>query len=149
MAGSVKSAIVFIISAVLFVIQMVISIAVFDDAGGAALSFAFLFIMIVGAFNAWRGGLAPVQEKVREYEVGGHTTVTEYRDTGQSIQCTPCFGIGGGIGSIIVVFLIAADLLGTELFLFLVPGILGGIFGIVAAIVFIIDYKGPWTQQRF
>jgi hypothetical protein len=149
MAGSKKAAVVYIVAAIMFAIQMVTSIAMFDDINGALLGIAFVIIMFIGAAVAWVGGLSKVHQKTGEYEIGGHTKVTEYRDTGQSIQCAPCFGIAGGIAAIIVVMMIGADLIGTELFIGLVPGILGAILAIIAGIIFIFDYKGPWMQQRF
>ncbi len=149
MAGSKKAAFIYVLSALMFVVQMVVSLAVFSDINGAILGVAFVIIMFIGAGIAWVGKLSDIYVVNREYEVGGHSTVREYKDSGQSMQCAPCFGIAGGVVSIILVLLIGAELIGTELFVGLVPGILGGILGIVAAIIFILEYKGPWGAQRF
>jgi hypothetical protein len=149
MAGSKKSALVYVIAAIMFIVQMVLSLVAFNDTNGALLGIAFVVIMSIGAAVAWKGGLSQVVEQTADYEIGGHTRVREYRDTGQSVQCSPCFGICGGVAAIIVVLMLGIDILGTELFLFLIPGILGGILGIVAAIIFVFEYKGPWMLQRF
>ncbi len=149
MAGSIKSAIVFAFATIMFVIQMGVSIVAFDDINGALLGFAFAFIMVVGALAAWKGRLMAITEKQYEYQSGPYTTTEVWRDTGKSVQVTPCCGICGGIAGLIVVFMAGAELLGTELFLLLTPGILGGILGIIAGIVFILDYKGEWMKQRF
>ena len=147
MAGSKKAAFVYVLAAIMFIVQMAVSIVVFDDGNGALLGSAFVIIMFIGAAVARAGGLAPVMQQTAEYEIGGHTRVTEYRDTGTRIQCAPVFGIVAGIVAIIMVLAIGADLIGTPLFVGLVPGILGGVLGVIAAVIFIRDYEGPYLTS--
>ena len=149
MAGSKKSTIVFAIATIMFVIQMIVSIAQWGDYNGALLGFAFVIIMTVSTAAAWKGGLMTVREKESEYQSGPYTRTEVWKDTGMSVQVTPCCGICAGIMSIIVVFLAGESIIGTGEFIFLTPGILGGILAIIAAIIFIFDYKGPWSLQRF
>lgn len=146
MAGSKKAAFVYVLAAIMFIVQMAVSIIVFNDGNGALLGSGFVIIMLIGAAVARAGGLAPVMLQTAEYDVGGHSHVREYRNTGASIQCAPVFGIVAGIVAIIMVLGIGAELIGTELFLGLMPGILGGVLGVIAAVIFIREYEGSYVQ---
>ena len=127
--------------------QLIASAAFFNDTVGAIASSGFVIIFFFGALFAWTGGLSAVQQKEYEYQSGPYTTTTVWRDTGQRVQCTPCFGIGGGLFAIAVVFMIGGDLVGTPLFVGLLPGIISGILGILAAVAFFLDYKGKYYDQ--
>ena len=145
MAGSIKAAFVYVLSAIMFIIQMGVSIVVYEDGNGALLGVGFVIIMFIGAAVARAGGLAPVMHQVREYDVGGHSHVKEYVDSGTRVQCAPVFGIVAGIVAIIMVLAIGWELIGTPLFVGLTPGILGGVLGIIAAVIFIREYEGPYV----
>ena len=83
-----------------------------------------------------------------DYGTGYVTRTTTSYDTGQRIQATPCCGICGGIGIIVIVFMFAGDVL-FELLPAITPGLLAGILAILGGIVFAIEYRGPWTGQAF
>ena len=127
--------------------QLIASAAVFGDTIGAIASFGFAMIFLFGALFARSGGLSMVTEKLYDYQTGPNTVREVRRDTGRRVQCTPCFGLGGGLFAIVVVFMIGGELVGTPAFVFLLPGIISGVLGILAAIVFFLDYKGPYYAQ--
>ncbi len=145
-AGSKKAAFVYVLAAIMFIMQMIVSIVLFNDGNGALLGSGFVIIMLIGAAVARAGGLAPVLHQTAEYDVGGHSHVTEYVDTGTRIQCAPVFGVVAGIVAIIMVLAIGAELIGTPLFVGLIPGILGGVLGVIAAVIFIREYEGPYVK---
>ena len=139
MAGSKNSMYLFIIAAILFIGQAAVSMAAYDDWLGAMVSGTFTFLMIVAAGFARSGAMSPVMQK--EYEVDyGHTTVQHWRDTGQRIQCTPCFGFCGGIGAIIVGFMFAEGV-GVEA---IIIALIGAVFAFLASFVFIYEYRGEY-----
>ncbi len=147
LAGAKKSAILFIAGSVCFIIQVFISAIIFDDIMGAIIGVGFAFIMFMGSLFAWTGSMSTVFENLYSYRSSASTITTVRRDTGSRIQCTPCFGIGSGIGAIIVIIMMGGDLIGLPEFALLYPGIIGGVFGIIAAIMFFIKYKGPYSKQ--
>ena len=147
MTGSMRSAVLYVISAILMIAQGVLSMAGLDDWLGAFVAGAFAFIMFVGAAFAKTGGMTAIQEHTYT-EQTGWGEIRHYRDTGQRLQCTPCFGLGGGIGAVVAAFLLAEPLfvdMGVGGAIFIAPAILGGIIAIVAAILFTIDYRGEWS----
>lgn len=147
MAGSMKSEMIYLLAMICMIGQLIVSAVIFGDSIGAIAASGFVVIFLFGALFAWKGGLSAVQEKQYEYQSAPHVTTTVWRDTGQRLQCTPCFGIGGGFLAIAVVFMIGLDLVGTPLFVFLAPGIISGVLGILAAIVFFIDYKDKYYDE--
>lgn len=151
MQGSKNSAILFFISAILLIVQTGISSAVFDDWVGAMVAGTFAFVMFIAMAMAYYGGLTAVMDTTvsesPNYATGGVTRTTTYRDTGNRIQATPCCGICGGIGIIVVAAIFGAEL--GEAIVLLAPGFLAGIVSIIAAIVFIMEYKGPWTGKAY
>ena len=152
MKGSKTSAMLFLLSAISLFVQAGISSIIFDDWLGAFVGGAFGFIMIMGMLMAYHGSLSAVVQTTvvdRPTYVGDtieRTTTTT--DTGERVQATPCCGIGGGI-MIIIVLVIASEGLPMEYLILLAPGLLGAILAFLAAIVFIIEYKGPWTGRAF
>ena len=150
MSGSKNAGMIFILSGIMMVVQAIVSIAFFDDGIGALAAGGFAFAMFLTSFLAFKGGLSAV---MNTYTVDGPgTRTTYYQDTGQRIQMTPCCGICGGIMIFVVGFMFAEGLfeaVGDTAWLVLSPSILGGILAILAAIVFIIEYKGQWTGQAF
>lgn len=142
MAGVKYGTIMFIIAGLFMIVQAVISVAAFDDGIGALVAGTFAFLMFIGAIFAKTGMMSAVTELSYE-EDWGHTKVRHYRDTGQRIQCTPCFGFCGGIGAIVVAIMFAADID----IIYVAPGIIGGIIAILAALLFIAEYKGKYTFQ--
>ncbi|TXT56007.1 MAG: membrane protein of unknown function [Candidatus Thorarchaeota archaeon] len=150
MKGSRNSAILFFVSGVLLIIQAGISGFGFEDGIGALAAGVFAFVMFLLMFMAYVGGLSAVMDTttVSTDNYDGTKTITTYsRDTGQRVQMTPCCGICGGIAVIIVAAMFSEGL--GELVVFLIPGFLGGLVAILAAIVFAIEYKGPWTRRAF
>jgi hypothetical protein len=134
----------------MMVIQAGVSLAFFDDGIGAFAAGGFAFAMFVTMYLAYKGGLSAVMNTTTVDGPGGRTTY--YTDTGQRIQMTPCCGICGGIMIFVVGFMFAEflwDEVGELTWLVLSPSILGGILAILAAIVFIIEYKGPWTGTSY
>jgi hypothetical protein len=146
MAGSLHSAILFLISGILLIAQAVISVAVFDDGIGAMASGVFAFAMFVGMAFAYYGGFAAVTNQT-SVDGPGYTTVTSW-DTGQRVQATPCCGFCGGI-AIIAVALIFAGMLEEDALFALAPSFIAGIFAFLAAIVFMIEYKGTYAYRAF
>jgi len=150
--GSRNAALLGLFSVILLFIQAVISSALLDDWLGAFVAGSFGFVMLIFVGMAYFGGLSAVVETTTtespDYGTGYVTRTITSRDTGQRIQMTPCCGICGGIGIIVVVFMFAGDLL-FELLPAIAPGIIAGILAILAGIVFAIEYKGPWTGQAF
>ena len=150
MTGSKNSAILFLISGIMMVVQAGVSLAFFDDGIGALAAGGFAFTMFFTMFLAYKGGLSAVMETTTVDSPGYRTTYM--RDTGQRIQATPCCGICGGIMIFIVGFMFADslwELIGDTTWLVLSPSIAGGILAILASIVFIIEYKGPWTGTAY
>jgi hypothetical protein len=140
----------FFVSAFLFIAQGVISIGL-DDGLGAFVSFTFAFVMFVGGAFAGVGRLMAITERTYSEDYG-HTRIDHYRDTGNRIQCTPCWGVCWGIVAIAVAFLFAEPLfstMGDSAITVILPAILGGIFAILAAIVFVMQYKGPYTATTY
>lgn len=103
--------------------------------------------MIVGALFPWKKVMTPVFRDLYSYRSGPNTTTTVRQDTGQRIQCTPCWGIGSGIGAIIVIMIVGEDFIGTPQFALLYPGIIGAVIGILAAVIFFIEDRGPYIKQ--
>jgi len=124
--------------------QLIVSVAFFDDTIGAIAASGLVIILFIGAVFARFGRLSAVPERQYSYQSGPNTTTTVYRDTGQRIQCALCFGIGGGLFAIAVVFVIGSNLVGTPLLVGLLSGKISGVLAILAAIVFILDYKGKY-----
>ncbi|NHJ14402.1 MAG: hypothetical protein EAX95_12050 [Candidatus Thorarchaeota archaeon] len=150
MAGSIKSAILHVIAGIMLFAQAAVSAAVLDDTPGAILAGGFGILMFIGAQAARVGGLAQVFDVGPKQDYGPYTTVQRWTDTGQRIQCTPLFGCCGGIFVLAVVLIVGAPLFeSAEGIVLLLPGILGGVFALLAAAMFIIDYKGPWMDQAF
>lgn len=149
LAGTMKSVILFIAGAISFIIQAVLSAVVFDDYAGTVLAGTFAFTMLVGAIFAWKQVMTPVFRDLYSYQSGPNTTTTVREDTGQRIQCTPCWGIASGVGAILVLVWLGGDLVGTPQFTLLYPGIIGAIIGILAAIMFFIEYRGPYSKRVF
>ncbi|MGY5858131.1 MAG: hypothetical protein RTU63_02080 [Candidatus Thorarchaeota archaeon] len=147
MVGSMKSAIIYLLTMICMIGQLIASAAFFGDTIGAIAASGFVVIILIGAIFAWTGGLSAVQQKQYEYQSGPYTKTTVWKDTGQRVQCTPCFGIGGGLFAIVVVFMIGGDLVGTPLFVGLLPGTISGVLAVLAAIVFFLDYKGKYYDQ--
>lgn len=58
-----KSAVFFVLAGIMFIVQMVISLAAFDDLNGAILGSGFVIIMFAGSLFAWKGGLMQIDEK--------------------------------------------------------------------------------------
>ena len=147
MAGVKSSMYLFFIAAFLFIAQGVVSLGVLDDVGSAVLSFTFAFVMFVGGAFAGFGRLMAIQQHLFT-EDWGSTRIEHYRDTGNRIQCTPCWGFCGGIAALILTFLFAEPLfvqMGENAIVLILPAILGAVFAFLAAIVFILQYKGPYS----
>jgi hypothetical protein len=140
MAGSMKSAFLFMIAAILCVVQLIVAIVGFDDGTAAMASGAFVFVNIIGFLFARSGSMMAVFRTVGRY---GDVEIRE--DTGQRIQGTPCFGICFGIMTIFVAYLFAEQIEGSLGIIATSPAILAGIFAIIAGIVFALDYKGPYS----
>ncbi|MGY5873280.1 MAG: hypothetical protein RTV72_13600 [Candidatus Thorarchaeota archaeon] len=149
MTSTMKSVILFIAGSICFIIQSVISSAVFDDYAGTVMAGLFAFTMLVGAIFAWKQVMSPVFRELYSYQSGPNTRTTVSEDTGQRVQCTPCWGIASGLGAVIAILWLGGDLAGTPQFTLLYPGIIGAIIGILAAIMFFIEYKGPYHKQVF
>ncbi|MHA1906678.1 MAG: hypothetical protein ACW98Y_05250 [Candidatus Thorarchaeota archaeon] len=150
MQGSKNSAILYFLSGIMMVVQAGVSLAFFDDGIGALAGGAFAFVMFVTMFLAYKGGLTAVMETTTVDGPGYRTTYS--RDTGQRIQATPCCGICGGIMIFVIGFMFAEGLweaVGDTTWLVLSPSIIGGILAILASIVFIAEYKGPWTGTAY
>ena len=143
MAGSMKSAFLFMIAAILCIVQLIISIVGFDDGIAAMASGVFAFVNIVGFFFARSGSMMAVFRDVGSY---GNVVIRE--DTGQRVQGTPCFGICFGIMTIFVAYLFAEQL-GAIGWIVTSPAIVAGIFSILAGIVFALEYKGSYSRQDF
>ena len=152
MDGSKNSALLFLLAAISLVVQAVVSSAIFDDWMGAFIAGAFAFIMIMGMLMAYSGGLSAVMNttttRTPNYGTGTETVTTTYTDTGERMQMTPCCGIGGGIMIIVVLMIFGEGVSGSDIFL-LAPGFVAAILAFLAAIVFIIEYKGSWTGTAF
>lgn len=150
--GSKNSALLFLLSAITLIVQAVISSLAFDDWMGAFVAGAFAFVMFMGMLMAYHGGLSAVMDtsttRTPNYGTGTETVTTTYTDTGDRIQMTPCCGICGGIMIIVVLVIFGEGVSGSDIFL-LAPGLVGAILAFLAAIVFMIEYKGPWTGTAF
>ncbi len=150
--GSKNAALLGLLSAIMLFIQAGISSAALDDWLGAFVAGSFGFIMLIFTAMAYFGGLSAVMQTTMtespDYGTGYVTRTTTSYDTGQRIQMTPCCGICGGIGIIVVVFMFAGDVL-FELLPALAPGLIAGVLAILAGIIFAIEYKGPWTGRAF
>jgi hypothetical protein len=147
MAGVKSSMYLFIIAAFLFITQGMVSLGMLDDVGSAVLSFTFAFVMFLGAAFAGLGRLMAVQQHTYTEDLG-NTRISHYRDTGNRIQCTPCWGFCSGTAAIIITFLFAEPLfvqMGESAIALILPAILGAIFAFLAAIAFIVQYKGPYS----
>jgi len=144
MAGSMKSAFLFLIAAIFCVVQLIVSITVFDDGIGAMAAGVFAFVNIIGFLFARTGSMMAVFRTVGTY---GNVEIRE--DTGQRIQGTPCFGICFGIMTIVVAYLFAEMIEGSEGILATSPAMIAGVFSILAGIVFALDYKGPYSTQTY
>ncbi len=146
MAGSKNAAILFLISALLLFVQAGISSIALDDWLGSFVSGAFGFVMLIAMLMAFKGGLSAVMNTTTT-DGPGYRTIT-YTDTGQRIQMTPCCGICGGIGIIVVIFMFVGDVL-EDYLLAVIPGFIAGFLAILGGIVFAMEYKGPWTAQAY
>ncbi|TFH02093.1 MAG: hypothetical protein E4H14_17930 [Candidatus Thorarchaeota archaeon] len=152
MKGSKNSAILYLLSAISLIVQAGISSIIFGEWLGAFIGGAIALIMLMGMLMAYTGELSAVVHTTvvdRPTYVGDtieRTTTTT--DTGGRTQNAPCCGIGGGI-MIIIVLVIASEGLGMEYLILLTPGVVGAILAFLAAIVFMIEYKGPWTGRAF
>ncbi len=144
MAGSMKSAMLFVIAAILCVVQLIVAIVGFDDGSAAMAAGVFAFVNMIGFWFARSGNMMAIFRDVGTY---GNVTIRE--DTGQRIQGTPCFGICFGIITIIVALMFASMLEESEGILATSPAILAGIFSILAGIMFAIDYKGTYSTWAF
>jgi len=139
-----KSALLFMIAAILCIVQLIVSIVGFDDGIAVITSGVFAFVNIIGFLFARSGSMMAVFRTVGSY---GGVEIRE--DTGQRVQSTSCFGICFGIMTIFVAFLFAGQLEGFLGILATSPAILAGIFAILAGIVFTLDYKGPYSVQVY
>lgn len=146
MTGSKNSAIIFVLSGIMMIVQAGVSIVFFEDGSGAFVSGIFACVMFIVSFMAYRGGLSAV---IDSYTVDGPTyRTTYYRDTGQRIQATPCCGICGGIVIVVIALLFADplwEMIGDTTWTVISPSIIACVLAIIASIVFIVEYKGPWT----
>jgi len=138
----------FLIAAILLVIQLIIAIVGFGDGTAALASGCFVFIMIIGALFARSGGMMAVFRTVSSYDTG-YGRVETREDTGQRIQATPCFGLCIGIMTIVIAFMFTSQLSDAIGFIAVSPAIVAGIFAILAGIVFALDYKGPYSSRAF
>jgi len=144
MAGSMKSALLFAIAAILCIVQLIIALVGFDDGTAAMASGLFAFIMLIGFWFARSGNMMAIFRDVGSY---GNVVIRE--DTGQRIQGTPCFGVCVGIMTIVIALMFAGQLEGSLGILATSPTILAGIFAILAGIVFAIEYKGAYSKWAF
>jgi len=144
MAGSMKSALLFMIAAILCIVQLIVSIVGFDNGIAAMAAGVFAFVNIIGFFFSRSGSMMAVFRTVGSY---GDVEIRE--DTGQRIQGTPCFGFCFGIMTIFVAYLFAEQIEGSLGILATSPAILAGIFSILAGIVFVLDYKGSYSRQVY
>jgi hypothetical protein len=144
MAGSMKSALLFVIAAILCIVQLIISIVGFDDGIAAMASGVFAFVNIIGFFFARSGSMMAVFRTVGSY---GDVEIRE--DTGQRVQGTPCFGFCFGIMTIFVALLFAGQLEGSLSIIATLPAMIAGVVSILAGIVFALDYKGPYSRQVY
>lgn len=144
MAGSMKSALLFVIAAILCIVQLIISIVGFDNGIAAMASGVFAFIMIVGALFARSGNMMAVFRRVGSY---GNVEIKE--DTGQRVQGTPCFAVCIGIMTILIGLMFASQLEGSLGIVATSPAIIAGVVAILAGIVFALEYRGPYSTQTF
>ena len=148
MTGSFKSAIMFIISGILLLVEAGVSMIAYDDAIGAFIAGCIAFMMFITAGMAKSGGMSAIYRTVGEYEIGGGTVVIQ-EDTGQRVQCTPCAGIILGIATIVVSYLFAEPLMESagfeEALLAVIFSMVAGVAAIVASVFFVVDYKGEYT----
>ncbi|MBN2228428.1 MAG: hypothetical protein JW779_02470 [Candidatus Thorarchaeota archaeon] len=144
MAGSMKSALLFVVAFFLCTIQLIISIVGFGDGIAAMASGVFAFVMIIGALFARSGSMMAVFRTV-----GSYGDVEIRQDTGQRIQGTPCFGVCFGIITILVAFMFAGQLEGSLGVIATSPAIIAGVVAILAGIVFFMEYRGPYSTQTF
>ena len=144
MAGSMKSALLFVIAAILCIVQLIVALVGFDDGTAAMASGIFAFIMLIGFWFARTGNMMAIFRDVGRY---GDVVIRE--DTGQRIQGTPCFGVCIGIMTIVIALMFAGMLEGSLGILATSPAILAGIFAILAGIVFAIEYKGAYSRWAF
>ncbi|MBD3407428.1 MAG: hypothetical protein GF411_15025 [Candidatus Lokiarchaeota archaeon] len=150
MKGSRNSAILFFVSGLLLIIQAGISGFGFDDGIGALAAGGFALVMFLVMIMAYVGGLSAVMDTtiIRTNNYDGTETITSYtRDTGERVQATPCCGICAGIGIIIVAAMFGEGL--GDLMVYLIPGFAAGVIAMIAAIVFALEYKGPWTGTAY
>ncbi len=149
MAGSKVAAIMFVIAATCMIVQTIVSIAIFDDGIGALAGGVFTFVMFVGAAFAYTGGLAAVQRVIASQDTP-MGRIDTYEDTGERVQCTPCFGVCSGIAAITIATMFAEFLvedIGDLGWVAVSPAIIGGIFAILSAVVFVAEYKGPYVSH--
>jgi len=144
MAGSMKSASLFAIAAILCIVQLIVALVGFDDGTAAMASGIFAFIMLIGFWFARSGNMMAIFRDVGRY---GDVVIRE--DTGQRIQGTPCFGVCIGIMTIVIALMFAGQLEGSLGVFATSPAILAGIFAILAGIVFAIEYKGAYSKWAF
>ncbi len=148
--GSRNSAILFFISSLFLIAQAALSLIAFDDWVGAMVAGTLSIVMFLGMGMAYKGGLTAVMDQTvvetPNYD-GTYTRTVTTRDTGQRVQATPCCGICGGIMTIVVPFMFGAEL--GDAIILLAPGFLAGVMAILAGVVFIRDYKGPWMERAF
>lgn len=148
MAGSNKSAMLFVIAAILLVVQLVISLVGFGDGIAALASGCFVFIMIIGALFARSGGMMAVFRTVGSYDTGSGRVETR-EDTRQRIQATPCFGFCICIMTIVIALMFASQLSDSIGFIAVSPAMLAGILAILAGVVFVLEYRGPYSSRVF
>ena len=149
MTGSKKSAFFFLIAGIMLIGQAIVSAGLLGDSLGAIVAGTLACLMFVGMIAAWKGSLATVLKYERR--PGAFGTETVAKDIGERVQATPCCGICVGALAIAIAFIagsplfdIYGDLGG---FMLISPGVIGGVFGIIAGIVFAIEYKGIWHKE--
>ncbi|MGQ4912640.1 MAG: hypothetical protein ACP6KW_10765 [Candidatus Thorarchaeota archaeon] len=146
MNRSRNASVLFVIAGSLLIGQLGISAMVFEDTVGAILAFGMAFIMFVGAAFSWSGKLMAVSQKLYEIDGPGQSTVSVYRDTGLRVQMVPCWGVLWGVITIVIVVVVGAPVWDVAIAL-LLPGLLAGILGILASLVFVVEYRGDYTRR--
>ncbi len=144
MAGSKLSAIFFVLSGLLLLVQTAIAVVAYDDIATAFIAVLFALFMFCGANSAATGAKAPIYEYAGEYDIGGDHVVVQ-RSTGEYTDAAPLCGCGIGTLLLIIAYLYA-DLLSygvsdAEAIAIVSPTILAGIVSIFAGIIYVIQTR--------
>ena len=149
MTGSKRSAFLFMIAGILLIGQAIVSAGLLGDSLGAIVAGTLAVLLFLGMIAAWKGSLATVLKYERRIGPFGPEAVA--KDIGERVQATPCCGICVGAIAIAIAFIagsplfdIYGDLGG---FMLIASGVIGGVFGILAGIVFAIEYQGIWHKE--